>query len=31
MLWVIMFIWLLVMIPGTYYMTKHTIEAMFGV
>jgi len=30
MLWVIVGIWLLVMIPGTYYMTKHTIEAMFG-
>lgn len=30
MLWVIVAIWLVVMIPGTYYMTIHTIEAMFG-
>ncbi|MEY4493425.1 MAG: hypothetical protein RL355_774 [Actinomycetota bacterium] len=30
MLWVIVAVWLVVMIPGTYFMTKHTIEAMFG-
>lgn len=30
MLWIIVAVWLVVMIPGTYYMTKHTIEAMFG-
>ena len=31
MLWIIVAVWLVVMIPGTYFMTKHTIEAMFGV
>lgn len=30
MLWIIVAVWLVVMIPGTYFMTKHTIEAMFG-
>ena len=30
MLWIIVAVWLIVMIPGTYFMTKHTIEAMFG-
>jgi len=30
MLWVISIVWLAVMVPGTYYMTKHTIEALFG-
>lgn len=30
MTWVIAGIWLLVMIPGTYFMMIHTIEAMFG-
>ena len=30
MLWVIMAIWLVVMIPGIYFMTKHTFEQMFG-
>ncbi len=30
MLWVIVAVWVAVMIPGTYFMTKHTIEAMFG-
>ena len=30
MLWTIVVIWLLVMIPGFYFMTKHTLEAMFG-
>ena len=30
MLWIIVAVWLVVMIPGTYYMTKHTIEVMFG-
>ena len=30
MLWTILAIWLVVMIPGAYYMTIHTIEAMFG-
>jgi succinate dehydrogenase / fumarate reductase, cytochrome b subunit len=30
MTWVVAGLWLLVMIPGTYYMMKHTIEALFG-
>ncbi|MAT61247.1 MAG: succinate dehydrogenase, cytochrome b556 subunit [Micrococcales bacterium] len=30
MLWVIVGIWLLVMVPGTFYMMKHTIESLFG-
>ncbi len=30
MLWVIVGIWVAVMIPGTYFMMIHTIEAMFG-
>lgn len=30
MLWVICSIWVVVMIPGVYFMTKHTIEQMFG-
>jgi succinate dehydrogenase / fumarate reductase cytochrome b subunit len=30
MLWTILVIWLIVMVPGAYYMTIHTIEAMFG-
>jgi succinate dehydrogenase / fumarate reductase cytochrome b subunit len=31
MLWTIVALWVIVMIPGTYYMMKHTIEVMFGV
>lgn len=31
MLWVIVALWMIVMIPGTYYMLKHTIEVVFGV
>ena len=31
MLWVIVALWMIVMIPGTYYMMKHTIEVVFGV
>ena len=31
MLWSIVALWVIVMIPGTYYMMKHTIEVMFGV
>jgi succinate dehydrogenase / fumarate reductase cytochrome b subunit len=31
MLWVIMTIWFAIMIPGTYFMMRHTIETMFGV
>ena len=30
MLWVIMTVWLLLMIPGTYFMLKHTAAALFG-
>ena len=30
MTWVIAAIWLLVMIPGTYFMMIHTIDAIFG-
>ena len=30
MLWIIGLVWLIVMVPGVYFMTKHTIEQMFG-
>jgi succinate dehydrogenase / fumarate reductase cytochrome b subunit len=30
MTWVVAGLWLFVMIPGTYYMMKHTVEALFG-
>ena len=30
MLWVISLVWLVVMVPGIYFMTKHTFEVMFG-
>ena len=30
MLWAVVGIWLVVMIPGTYYMMRHTVEALFG-
>ena len=30
MLWVISIVWLVVMVPGIYFMTKHTIESLFG-
>lgn len=30
MLWVVVGIWVVVMVPGTYFMLKHTVEAMFG-
>lgn len=30
MLWVIMTIWFALMIPGTYFMTKHTLTVLFG-
>jgi succinate dehydrogenase / fumarate reductase cytochrome b subunit len=26
----IVVVWVLIMIPGTYYMLKHTVEALFG-
>lgn len=30
MTWTIAAIWLLVMVPGTYFMMIHTVEALFG-
>ena len=30
MLWGVVGIWVVVMIPGTYYMMRHTVEALFG-
>jgi succinate dehydrogenase / fumarate reductase cytochrome b subunit len=30
MTWAIATVWLLLMVPGTYFMIKHTVEAMFG-
>jgi succinate dehydrogenase / fumarate reductase cytochrome b subunit len=30
MLWVVMAVWFVVMIPGTYFMLKHTASALFG-
>lgn len=30
MLWVVVGVWAVVMIPGTYYMMRHTVEALFG-
>jgi succinate dehydrogenase / fumarate reductase cytochrome b subunit len=30
MLWVVLGIWIVVMVPGTYFMVKHTVEAIFG-
>lgn len=30
MLWALVGVWALIMIPGTYFMTIHTVEAMFG-
>ena len=30
MLWAISIVWLVVMVPGIYFMTKHTFEVMFG-
>lgn len=30
MTWVIAGIWIIVMAPGTYYMLRHTMEALFG-
>jgi hypothetical protein len=26
----IIVVWLLIMIPGAYFMLKHTVEALFG-
>ena len=30
MLWAVVGVWAVVMIPGTYYMMKHTVEALLG-
>ena len=30
MTWAIGTVWVLLMVPGTYFMIKHTVEAMFG-
>lgn len=30
MTWAIATIWVLLMVPGTYFMIKHTVEALFG-
>jgi succinate dehydrogenase / fumarate reductase, cytochrome b subunit len=30
MTWAIGTVWVLLMVPGTYFMVKHTVEAMFG-
>lgn len=30
MTWVIGTVWVVLMVPGTYFMLKHTVEAMFG-
>ncbi len=30
MLWIIVAIWLVVMLPGAYFMLIHTIESLFG-
>ena len=30
MTWAIAAVWIALMVPGTYYMLKHTVEALFG-
>jgi succinate dehydrogenase / fumarate reductase cytochrome b subunit len=30
MLWTLVTIWVVVMVPGAYFMLKHTVETMFG-
>ena len=30
MLWIILIIWVVVMIPGVYFMMKHTVSNLFG-
>jgi len=30
MLWVILGVWVILMVPGTYFMLKHTVEAVLG-
>ena len=30
MTWAIVAVWVVLMVPGTFFMLKHTVEAMFG-
>ncbi len=30
MLWALVGVWLVIMIPGTYFMLRHTVTALFG-
>ena len=30
MLWIILIIWFVVMVPGVYFMMKHTVSNLFG-
>ncbi len=30
MLWTVVGVWVVVMIPGTFFMLKHTVEVLFG-
>lgn len=30
MLWVVLGVWVLVMVPGTYFMLRHTVASVFG-
>jgi succinate dehydrogenase / fumarate reductase, cytochrome b subunit len=30
LLWTVVAVWVLVMVPGAYFMTKHTLETLFG-
>lgn len=30
MLWVVMAVWLVLMVPGAFFMLKHTVSKMFG-
>jgi succinate dehydrogenase / fumarate reductase cytochrome b subunit len=30
MLWTLVGVWVVLMVPGTFFMLKHTVEAMFG-
>jgi succinate dehydrogenase / fumarate reductase, cytochrome b subunit len=30
LLWTVVAVWLLLMVPGAYFMTKHTLETVFG-
>jgi succinate dehydrogenase / fumarate reductase cytochrome b subunit len=30
MLWAVVGVWVVLMVPGTFFMLKHTVEAMFG-